>query len=457
MADVSLGTLRDLMGNTPIEATLQNEAAAVGNGTDFEVAGYGSACLQISGEFEGAVLFQGSVDGLNFISTPGAKRGGMLSDTATTPGLYDIDCRGLKKIRARVDNITSGAITVVGTAEPFAGNDSMLIGSTMTQGEVISNNNRFTPFPVNENHEHLILIQQKKLVNGTIRDIHIDGEYIYIISDNNKIQKYNRLNYNLVAETDNNNEERAICVDDLYVYSKKRSGGIAIKKYLKTDLSLELEKTFSLDRNLLSMVVDDNYLYCGFNSLEEGFCRVDKATLGQEVCDFLPIGDIWSIDVDEDYIYTYYSKGPKMCKIDKTDFTIIATSGGDIFYNGGIHLILVDGEYIYAAGNGKVVYKLLKSDLSLVHQSVDLGFKIRTMKSAGPHLLIGGIDMDAISPNRILKLSKDNLSVKAAYGGTGSIQTICTDGKEIMHSTGAAGTIYKFNHLLYENLYWGRG
>ncbi|MEN6325777.1 MAG: hypothetical protein ABFD18_06185 [Syntrophomonas sp.] len=122
MGQVSVAQARDLWANKPGTATMQNAAQAVGNGTDLSVAGYGSACLQISGVFVGIVTFLGSADGLNFVPITAVPRGsGPSVFSASVDGLYDVDCRGLQAIRARVNEYTSGSITVVGVAEAFAG------------------------------------------------------------------------------------------------------------------------------------------------------------------------------------------------------------------------------------------------------------------------------------------------------------------------------------------------
>ncbi len=135
MGQVSVGQARDLWANKPGEGVLQNAAVAVGNGTDLNVAGYGTACLQVTGTFVGTILFKGSVDGLNFGVIPVTQRGGSSVLSTTTTGIYDVDCRGLKLIRARVNEFTSGSITVVGTADPFAGHNPavQVSGSNFTE------------------------------------------------------------------------------------------------------------------------------------------------------------------------------------------------------------------------------------------------------------------------------------------------------------------------------------
>jgi cytoskeletal protein CcmA (bactofilin family) len=118
----------------PAVATLQNAATVNGNGTNFDVSGYGHATLHVSGTFSATITFQGSVDGTNFTAIPASARStGLYATTTTTTGFFDVDCRGLKAIRAVISGYASGSVTVKGTAEPFAGSNPnvQLTGSKM--------------------------------------------------------------------------------------------------------------------------------------------------------------------------------------------------------------------------------------------------------------------------------------------------------------------------------------
>jgi len=117
----------ELVKGTVTTATLQNAVNASSSGTDFTVDGYGVATLQITGTFVATVTFYGSVDGVNFINISAQNRNtGERVLTTTTTGLYEIDCRGLQKIRASVTWTSGTSITIVGRAEPFAGSNSSI-------------------------------------------------------------------------------------------------------------------------------------------------------------------------------------------------------------------------------------------------------------------------------------------------------------------------------------------
>jgi hypothetical protein len=108
-------------------ATLQDAVSATGNGTDFTVDGYGITTLQITGTFVATITFYGSADGTNFVNISATNRntGARVLNTTST-GLYDIDCRGLQKIRASVTWTSGTSVTVFGVAEPFSGSNSTL-------------------------------------------------------------------------------------------------------------------------------------------------------------------------------------------------------------------------------------------------------------------------------------------------------------------------------------------
>ena len=102
--------------------TLQSGATGTGNGTDFDVEGYGSVKLQITGTFVATITFYHSVDGTNFVPMPvrDIYNGTRVFSTNLT-GVYDMDGNSVKKIRAVISAYTSGSITVIGRAEGVSG------------------------------------------------------------------------------------------------------------------------------------------------------------------------------------------------------------------------------------------------------------------------------------------------------------------------------------------------
>ena len=121
--------------------TLHNATNSTGNGTMFDVEGFGVCTLQITGTFTASIVFQGSVDGTNFVAIPAIKRDeGNTVYSTTSIGLYEINCRGLKGVRAVVTWTSGTSVTIIGRAEPFAGSNTSMQLTGSTEVETIVNN-----------------------------------------------------------------------------------------------------------------------------------------------------------------------------------------------------------------------------------------------------------------------------------------------------------------------------
>jgi len=95
-------------------ATIQNAAAATGNGTILDTFGSNGVLLQIVGTFVGTVTFNGTVDGTNYVAIRGInKNSGAVANNATAAGLWFIPLDGEIKFKAEITAYTSGSITVV--------------------------------------------------------------------------------------------------------------------------------------------------------------------------------------------------------------------------------------------------------------------------------------------------------------------------------------------------------
>ena len=104
----------------PVDKTLQDAAAANGNGTEFVLNGrHGTLTLQISGTFSATINFEASIDGTNYIAIRGInKNTGNGATTATAAGIFQFSVPGAMKFRARVSSYASGNVTVTATAVP---------------------------------------------------------------------------------------------------------------------------------------------------------------------------------------------------------------------------------------------------------------------------------------------------------------------------------------------------
>lgn len=121
--------------------TLQNAAVANGNGTPQDIEGYASAAVQVSGTFSATISFEGSVDGINYVPLLVLDQTGSPVTSTTAPGIYRVDCAGLKAMRTPITNRVSGAVTVVSRLLPEARptNLGVQLSGRKVQVDVIAN------------------------------------------------------------------------------------------------------------------------------------------------------------------------------------------------------------------------------------------------------------------------------------------------------------------------------
>lgn len=91
-----------------------NAATATGNGTDLACAGLSTAGVQIKRTAgTSTVIFQGSIDGTNFVNILAVDFTAGTSATSTTAeGIWQVDVTGLTTFRVRLDAVAGGAVTV---------------------------------------------------------------------------------------------------------------------------------------------------------------------------------------------------------------------------------------------------------------------------------------------------------------------------------------------------------
>lgn len=164
IADTSIEVLRipipvllsDLAGNSftlqggaiPVQsqaassasATLQNAAAANGNGTVFNVLGLSTIALTVTQTgFTGTVNFEGSEDGTNFDPINTVQSGtntiatSVTGSTTTATHVYVLSCSGLQQVRARVSSFSAGTVTVTAHAVPSQ-NEPRVVNANVVAG-----------------------------------------------------------------------------------------------------------------------------------------------------------------------------------------------------------------------------------------------------------------------------------------------------------------------------------
>lgn len=97
--------------------TLLNNAQADGPGQALDCRNGKFACLVVTGNFEAAVNFEFSLDGVNFYPLTGCLNGGLESSVTYSPGYAMFNVEPFAYIRPRVSAYKSGSVTVVGYVE----------------------------------------------------------------------------------------------------------------------------------------------------------------------------------------------------------------------------------------------------------------------------------------------------------------------------------------------------
>ena len=127
-----------LSGSTvPVAVTMQNAAAANGNGASLTVTGLGTAVLTVSGTFGATVNFESSNDGgTSWFPHLTTKMGdGAIANTTFTTGQYRLNVAGVDLVRARISGYVSGNVTVVGKTSAIVAPSKaiMVTGSNLVE------------------------------------------------------------------------------------------------------------------------------------------------------------------------------------------------------------------------------------------------------------------------------------------------------------------------------------
>lgn len=102
---------------------LQNAATATGNGTAFEVSGFGVVGMHVTFTDTAEITWEGlnQADGTTWVALAGVNvNTGVSGTTATVSGVYALDVRFVDLVRARVSSYTNGTVTVRALAKELA-------------------------------------------------------------------------------------------------------------------------------------------------------------------------------------------------------------------------------------------------------------------------------------------------------------------------------------------------
>lgn len=116
--------------------TLQDAAAATGDGTPLKCRGHAVVTVQVTGTFTATVTFEATLDGTNWVAVEAVNiNDGSKSTTASAPGIFLAPIAGATSFRARVTWTSGTSVTVKGRALPNVGVSlaDVSASSTVTQ------------------------------------------------------------------------------------------------------------------------------------------------------------------------------------------------------------------------------------------------------------------------------------------------------------------------------------
>jgi len=134
---IALAPLSALAQSSPFPlvrtVTMQNAAAATGNGTALGVSQMATVAFQVTGTFTGVtVVFEGSLDGSTYVALS-ACSGTSAGSTVSTTGLWICPVTGIGTVRARVSAWSTGTVTVIGNGTSSSAAPAGFTGGSAAQ------------------------------------------------------------------------------------------------------------------------------------------------------------------------------------------------------------------------------------------------------------------------------------------------------------------------------------
>jgi hypothetical protein len=223
--------------------------------------------------------------------------------------------------------------------------------------------------PIFSGFNKFSMVDYSPILFYNVNVIKCDDTHLFMGLDN-RLYKYPKsdsladFSVSSTGYVDYGGQIRSIALDDDYVYvvgdTTKR-----IRVYDKTDLSLVAESA-ELSANSLPLLLKDATHIYTFDASTKLLLKYDIDTLTSVASYSAGTGSFMGCCMDNDYIYVYYyhatSSLRRIRKLDKTDLSLVATSGDAV--TSLIYIITSDDTHLYY-NEGNQIRKMLKSDLTL--------------------------------------------------------------------------------------------
>ena len=234
---------------------------------------------------------------------------------------------------------------------------------------------------------NLTLKDTASAYGAEIRDVLVDGDYVYICGDDtDKIYQYWTSNLTKKAETSSYGGD-ILCLDinDTYIYCAGKSGEDA-RRYWKSNLTYK-DNTSSYGGTVTCIAVNDEYIYLG-GGTEDVVKQywASNMTYKTETAD---AGDtIRALIVNDSYIYFSVNNFESIRKCSEDDLSSISAY---LSYGETPKSLDFDDTYIYVGGYVNIVSQYWKSNNTEKFETVQHNSSIYAISVYGDWVYVGGV------------------------------------------------------------------
>lgn len=137
----------------------------------------------------------------------------------------------------------------------------------------------------------LTTIGESSVLGASILGLAMDDNYIYTVGASDTIRKYNKSNLTLVGESADMDANKAIAVDDRYLYATKSTGSYrTVQKIDKNTLVHVANAASQGDSIVNALAIDDNNIY--FGGQQNRVVRASKYYYQSKQAKLYPIGSV---------------------------------------------------------------------------------------------------------------------------------------------------------------------
>ncbi len=220
---------------------------------------------------------------------------------------------------------------------------------------------------------------------GFVYALKVDSDFVYAGIGAN-VCKIRKNDMGTIASVPGGDSQFAFTIDDQYLYT---TGVNTIIKRRLSDL-VSVGQSPSVGGSIMSMAVDDTYVYIGSNSFST-VKRYLKSNLS-DAGDCQTNVPTYALLIDGDYVYGC-GAGSKIFKLDRVTFTLVRNQTHPSVT---LRCMDIEDDIMYLAGDGDVIYAVNKHTLHVERTSPTYGGDILALCVAYPYVLAGGVSAASV-------------------------------------------------------------